>query len=359
MEIHSYRIKLIDPLFYAHEALSAAYTQRYLHATAVNHAVAWAMGRAREEQSYIITDAQGGRNAPRYQDSWIEPDFYFTPAAIEGDVDYLVEMVKGDMDYLIQPGYGQAKIMGKSIGRSEVLKAYRIFSLPPETIFNGYLHVDTETLPQIPAIIRLGSFRGKAELRIGKREKTFGILQNQYVNHPVDPLVSTVKRGVMIGMFPYPIVDHALAQDSYETRAFGGRSFVAVPARQVSYDPKELLKRLDDLYPGLSKARDTSLPIQDRAYVVLHMLRTALSVRNFMMGIPGEDRLEEALKEIEEIGNIRLASKGADVSLDELKLLGLLEMIRGVIDDCTGKITGIEKGKKPESTGNNSGNIIL
>ena len=87
MELFQYAIKLIDPLFYSHEALSGAYTMRYLHATAINHSVAWSMGRQREDQSYFISDAKGGRNVPRYENSWIEPDFYFTPAALEGDLE--------------------------------------------------------------------------------------------------------------------------------------------------------------------------------------------------------------------------------------------------------------------------------
>lgn len=359
MDIHTYRIKLIDPLFYSHEALSGAYTQRYLHATAVNHAVAWAMGRSREEQGYIISDANGGRNIPRYMDSWIEPDFYFTPASIDGTVDYLTETVKGDMDYLIQPGFGQAKIMNKNVGRNEVLKAYRIFSLQPESEFTGYLHADPDILERMPIIIRLGSFRGKAELTIGKREKTFGIRSNQYVNHPVDPLVSNVKRGVMIGMFPYPIVDNAFVNDVIEIRAHGQRAFVAVPAKNVSYDSDEMLKRLNELQPGFAKAKDVSLPVKDRAYVVLHMLRTAISIKHFLMGIPGEDRLDAALREVEGFESIRSISKGVNLPMDESLFLGIVEMIRRIVDDCEGKIKGVESGKRTEGVGNGSLTIIL
>ncbi len=359
MEIHSYSIKLIDPLFYAHEALSGAFTQRYLHATAINHAVAWAMGRMREDQSYIVSEAQGGRNVPRYTDSWIEPDFYFTPAALEGDADYLVETVKGDMDYLIQPGFGQAKIMGKNVGRNEVLKAYRIFSLPPETVLSGYLHVEPDTLERMPAIIRLGSFRGKAELQIGKREKTFGVTPNQYVSHPVDPLVSKVKRGFMIGMFPYPIVDNALAEDAVEIRAHGRPAFIAVPQRVVAYDPESLLKRLDDLDPGFERAKDPSLPPKDRAYVILHMLRTAFSVKHLILGVPGMERLDAALNQVEGIEKIRLAAKGMQTTLEEVTLSGIIEMIRRVIDECKGKITGIAASKESEDTEGSSGSIIL
>lgn len=359
MEIYPYTIKLIDPLFYSHEALSGAYTPPYLHATAVNHAVTWCMGRIREDQSYVISDAAGGRNVPRYEHSWIEPDFYFTPASIEGNADYMVETVKGDMDYLIQPGFGQAKILGKNIGRNEVLKAYRIFSIPTETEFKGYLHAEQDVLQLLPGYIRLGSFRGKARLEIGKAEKTFGIVSNQYVNHPVDPLVSKVKRGVMIGMFPYPIVDSAFVEDSYEIRNKGRSEFVAVPARIVKFNEKELLKRLHDIKPGLVKAKDISLPLKDRAYIILHMLRTALSVKLFLLGVSGEQRLERALMEIEGVENIRLASKGEDVQLSQNDLLGFMEIIGELINDCEKKIRGGSKSPEPESTGKSSSSIIL
>ncbi|MDD5089729.1 MAG: hypothetical protein PHQ23_02330, partial [Candidatus Wallbacteria bacterium] len=112
MRIYPYTVRLIDPLFYSRESLSGAFTPPYLHATAINHAVAWAMGRSRIDQSYLISDAAGGRNVPRYANSFIEPDFYFTPASLEGDLDYYAETVKGDMDYYISPGFGQAKING-------------------------------------------------------------------------------------------------------------------------------------------------------------------------------------------------------------------------------------------------------
>jgi len=359
MQIYPYTVKLIDPLFYSHEALSGAYTPSYLHATALNHAVAWSMGRVREDQSYIISEQNGGRNIPRYNHSWIEPDFYFTPASIVGGVNYIVETVKGDMDYLIQPGFGQAKILGKNIGRNEVLKAYRIFSIPSETEFAGYLHADPDIIKDLPTCIRLGSSRGKAFLKIGDKIKTFGIAPDEYINHPVDPLVSKVKRGVMIGMFPYPIVDSALAEYAYEIRDHGRREFIAVPSREITYDKDVLLKRLDDLKPGLSKAKDFSLSLKDRAYLVLHILRTALSVRHLLMGIPGEERLDARLKDFEGFKELRVASKGENVSIENSVFLGYIEKIEGTINGCEEKIRGVSKGRESEDSGKGSSNIIL
>lgn len=359
MEIYPYTIKLIDPLFYSREALSGAYTPTYLHATAVNHAVAWSIGRTREDQSYVISEEKGGRNIPRYNHSWIEPDFYFTPASLNGAVNYLVEMVKGDMDYLIQPGFGQAKLLGKNIGRNEVLKAYRIFSIPPEAEFNGYLHADPEIISHLPACIRLGSFRGKAILTTGKAMKTFGIVSDQYVNHPVDPLVSKVKRGVMIGMFPYPIVDSAFAEYAYETRNHGQREFIAFPTREVPFDKDALLKRLNELKPGLTKAKDVSLPLKDRAYIILHMIRTALSVKHFLMGIPGEERLNSALKELEWFNELRLASKGEYMPIENNVFLGYVERVEEIINGCEEKIKGAAKGGEPKDSRESPSSLIL
>lgn len=359
MDIYPYTIKLIDPLFYSHEALSGAFTPAYLHATAVNHAVAWSMGRIREDQSYIISDQTGGRNIPRYQNSWIEPDFYFTPAAAVESIDYMVETVKGDMDYLIQPGFGQAKISGKNIGRNEVLKAYRIFSIPPETEFKGYLHVDPDIVEKIPSCIRLGSFRGKADLKIGNAEKILGRGSNEYVNHPVDPLISKVKRGVMISMFPYPIVESAFVEDTWEIRHLGRREYIAIPAHKLEYDSGELLKRLENLKPGISKAKDIALPLKDRAYLILHMLRTALSIRFFLIGISGEERLDAALKELIGIENVRMASKGESIHVDQHELYGLIEKIGVIIDDCEEKIKGETKSGKSKGTGGGSSGVIL
>lgn len=359
MEIYRYTIKLIDPLFYSQEALSGAFTQVYLHATAVNHAVAWTMGRPREEQSYLISDIEGGRNIPRYEHSWIEPDFYFTPASLKGDIEYMVETVKGDMDYLIQAGFGAAKIMGKNVGRNEVLKAYRIFLIPPETEFEGYLYAESEVIPNLPQYIRLGSFRGKAELEISGPFKIYGSFSNQYVDHPVDPFISVVKRGVMINMFPYPIIDRALVEEAYEIRSQKESKFIAVPERPVSYDKKALYERLKELKPGLTKAKDASLPLKDRAYLILHMLRTAISVKLFLQGIPGEERLNAVLREIEGIELVRDASKGKSVTIDETKLLGLIEIIQRVMDECEEKISGDPKGKKPKDPGGGSSSIIL
>lgn len=351
MEIFTYKIKLIDPLFYSKEGLAGAISPKYLHATAVNYAVAYAFGINPEVQPYIISEENGGRNIPRYENSIASQDFYFTPGRPVGSVKYIPEFVKGEDDNFVRLGYGA------STGKAEVLKASQLFSIPPESIFEGYLITKKER--EFPSLIRLGSFRGKAELQIGPPLKVLRTASNKHVNHPVDPLVSKVKRGVMINMFPYPIIENALVEDIWETKHMGRSEFVAIPTRKVEYNKDELLKRLQDLNPGISKAKDPSSSLKDRAFMILHMLRTALSVKLFLIGISGEERLDSALREIEDIETIRLASKGENIQIENYKLLGIIKRIEGIINDCEKKIKGVTKSSNPENTRRGSSSIIL
>lgn len=221
IRIFRYDIELLDALFYSRERLSGAITPKYLHATAVNHAVTYALGINPENQPYIISENNGGRNTPRYENSLISEDFYFTPARPRGNVTYLPEIVKGELDGFVKRGYGAG-----ARGRAEVLKASLLFSIPPEMKFEGYLICKKEL--DFPRVIRLGSFRGKARL---KRDevKVVGEESEELVEHPVDPLVSEVTRGVMINMFPYPIVENAICKNSIEIRERGLRKYVARP----------------------------------------------------------------------------------------------------------------------------------
>lgn len=221
IKIFRYDIELLDALFYSREGLSGAITPKYLHATAVNHAVAYALGINPENQPYIISEDNGGRNTPRYESSLISEEFYFTPARPKDNITYLPEIVKGESDGFVRRGYGAG-----AGGRAEVLKASQLFSIPPEMRFEGYLICKKEL--DFPRVIRLGSFRGKARL---KRDevKVVGEKSEELVEHPVDPLVSEVMRGVMINMFPYPIVENAVCKDCIEIRERGLRKYVAVP----------------------------------------------------------------------------------------------------------------------------------
>lgn len=229
MNLYSYSLKLIDPLFYAREGISGAFTPPYIHATALNHALAWAMGKSREEQSYFMTNANGDRNVPFYESSLIDNDFYLTPARLKGSPNYYTEIVKGDGDKTIQVSYGISELNGQRIRRrfnNELLKAYRIYSIAPESVFEGYLYLNNG-VAQLPKLLRLGSFRGVAVFEFGGPLKIIGKEKQKYCDHPVDPLVSKVLRGTSVSMLPYPVVDQAMLEDVLEIRKYGQRVFVS------------------------------------------------------------------------------------------------------------------------------------
>ncbi|MHB9053375.1 MAG: hypothetical protein ACYC5F_05230 [Thermoleophilia bacterium] len=248
MRLYNYTVQLIDPLFFSREGIGGARTPPYIHATAINHAITWAIGRKREDQAYIISDAGGGKNAPRYKNSRIDRDFYFTPARLKGSPNYQTEIVKGDREAWVQVSYGGAKLDFDFLGfnpklvkqlkaaadgrthvalqsPSEVLKAYRLFSIAPESVFWGFLYTDLDEI-RFPKLIRLGSFRGLAKLDISAR-KTIGVAGSQYCCHPIDPLVQQATRGTAVPMLPYPIVDRPFVSETWEIRQFGQPAFAA------------------------------------------------------------------------------------------------------------------------------------
>jgi len=198
MQAYAYKIILLDALFYAREGLSAAFTPPYLHATAVNLAVKASICLDPQDQPLLISEGNGGRNTPRYQNSLVSPKFYFTPARLASPLCYRPEITKGEND-----GFTVENKQG------EVLKAEILNYLPPETEFKGYL-MSKQNL-NWPQIIRLGTFRGKARLEIRELENISAFNEVITVSHPVDPLVSKVHRGIMVNMFPYPIIENALS----------------------------------------------------------------------------------------------------------------------------------------------------
>ncbi|MEW6455473.1 MAG: type I-D CRISPR-associated protein Cas5/Csc1 [Acidobacteriota bacterium] len=220
MKVFKYKIELIDPLFYSKEGLSGAISPKYLHATAINYAVAYSLGINPEAQPYIISEENRGRNTPRYENSLASEAFYFTPGRPIGNIRYISEIAKGEDDNFVKLGYGA------STGKAEVLKASQLFSIPPESIFEGFLIVRKEMI--FPLIIRLGSFRGKAllnleEIRVLKEK------DKALVAHLVDPLVSKTIRGMMIGMFPYPIIENAVCERCIEIKVDGFSKYIALP----------------------------------------------------------------------------------------------------------------------------------
>lgn len=205
MKVFVYSIYLLDPLFYAREGLSAAFTPPYLHATAINFAVNAALGIYPEGQPYVVSDHNGGRNIPRYKNSLSSDKFYFTPAKLTSPLKYFPEWTKGEND-----GFAAQTKMG------EVLKAEILNYLPPETEFKGFL-LSKEDIA-FPDLIRLGTFRGKARLFVEEQEIVRALEKEQTASHPVDPLLSEVFRGIMINMFPYPIIENATVKHGLEVR---------------------------------------------------------------------------------------------------------------------------------------------
>jgi CRISPR type I-D-associated protein Csc1 len=205
MKVFAYSIYLLDPLFYAREGLSAAFTPSYLHATAINFAVTATLGIDPEGQPYVVSEDNGGRNTPRYENSLASDKFYFTPARLASPLKYFPEWTKGEND-----GFTAQTKMG------EVLKAEILNYLPPETQFKGFLISNEEV--DFPDLIRLGTFRGKARLGLEELKIIKSVEKEQTASHPVDPLLSEVSRGIMVNMFPYPIVENATIKHGIEVR---------------------------------------------------------------------------------------------------------------------------------------------
>ena len=203
MKYYRYRITLFDPLYYAREGLAAAYTPHVLHGTAVNHAITAACGLHQDKQPFVMAEGNGGMDVPRYADSRATSAFYFTPATIINTPGDWAEIAKGDSE-----GFA-FRVMG-----GEILKATRLHFLPPETEFVG-LAIAIRSAPAFPSRIRLGSFRGVARLELETADTIAPIADLSVVDHPVDPLVSKAVRGVMLNLFPYPVVQQAICRQVY------------------------------------------------------------------------------------------------------------------------------------------------
>lgn len=216
MQAYKYTITLLDHLFYAREGLSAAYTPPYLHATAVNLAVCAALNISPEGQPLVVSDENGGRNIPRYKNSLVSEEFYFTPARMDGACQYKPEVTKGENDgftVVISPNLAQSGFRGKGAG--ELFRAETLNYLPPETRFVGFLIIRDEELNKIAGfpdqfLIRLGTFRGKARVKLDALRTVRPLKDQGTASHPVDPLVSSVRRGVAVNMFPYPVVENSI-----------------------------------------------------------------------------------------------------------------------------------------------------
>ncbi|MEA3431651.1 MAG: hypothetical protein U9R01_03075 [candidate division WOR-3 bacterium] len=217
LKLYLYKIKLVDPLFYAREGLSGAFTPPYLHGTAVNLAVKSALNFDPEDQPLLVSDHNGGRNIPRYSNSLVSDNFYFTPARLVTPLNYFPAITKGENDgYIFKTGMG------------ELFQAGMLNYISPEAVFEGYL-IEKKAYSW-PYLIRLGSFRGKASFTLFELEMMRSLHELTTVNHPIDPLVTSVKRGITINMFPYPLVENAQTYHTMLTkRNDGSKHVIAFP----------------------------------------------------------------------------------------------------------------------------------
>ncbi|MEM3071760.1 MAG: hypothetical protein QXG33_04250 [Candidatus Anstonellales archaeon] len=217
MRVFRYLIELQDFLFYAQEAIAGTVTPRWLHATAINYALAYAINLLPEKQPYFMF-TQEGRNVPEYTSSLIaEAGFYATPARVEGmrAIKPTTFLIKGDRE-----GYCVKN------PPAEVLRISRVTMLPPGTCFSGFLLCRQDMA--FPSSIRLGRFRSPAFLT--KVEATIiKLCENRMVSHPVDPLVSTTRKGVLIPILPYPLVDRACVHSCLAVKVGNQEFFVAQP----------------------------------------------------------------------------------------------------------------------------------
>ncbi|NLI75622.1 MAG: hypothetical protein GX442_04165 [Candidatus Riflebacteria bacterium] len=378
MKVFRYRVQLVDPLFFAQENLSGAHCPPYLHATALNHAVAWAMGLGREDQGYLMTDLGGGKNRPRYRHSFIEPDFYFTPGRLGGPPRYLVETAKGDRESWLQVSYGGArlgldflafdpelvcavqaradrtrKIALKS--ESEVLKAYRLLTLAPESVFHGFVTI-FGPLPRFPNLIRLGSFRGIATLALEGPLTCRRTEGPKYCCHPVDPLVTRPRRGVLVPMLPYPLVENPLVDEALGILQDGSPAFVAKPRRGATYDPEALRQELVTADSLWERSGLGGLSLVERAGAVVQVVRTVLAIRLLMAGVSGGNRLGAALDELPSFDTLRRAAHGeVGGSAAEQALQDLRQFAREEIDDARQALDGNSQGpRKPGAGGGSS-----
>ncbi len=219
VEVYLYLVELQDFLFYAQEAVAGTVTSRWLHATAINYALAYTKNVIPEKQPYVMF-SEYGRNVPGYESSFIpEAGFYATAACVEnpGTLRFRTFLVKGDPE-----GFGYVTGRG-----AEVLRVSRVSMLPPGTTLRGF--VISREAQDFPSRIRLGRFRTPAYMRM-IRAKNISLLQEEnVVSHPVDPLVTTVKKGVLVPILPYPLVDKACTERCWVAVFDDGVYYVALP----------------------------------------------------------------------------------------------------------------------------------
>lgn len=218
--IYRTRLTLLDPLFYAREGLSGGFTPQVIHATALNHAYAVAVGIFLPGQTFIQVPQDNARSPdiPYYQHSLVLDGIYLTPLEPSSSVSYVAEITKGEHEGFIS-----------KTKQGEILKAYRLHYIPPDSEFEGFGITLGNKSIEYNLILRLGSFRGSARFHAEKIGSVSKVITDAFVDHAVDPLVSQVTRGAAVNIFPYPILRNARCKKAYHVVFRGRKLIVAIP----------------------------------------------------------------------------------------------------------------------------------
>ncbi len=90
----------------------------------------------------------------------------------------------------------------------------------------------------------MGSFRGKAELILVKEYKIIKKVENAFIDHPVDPLITNIIRGVMLNLLPYPIVDNATVDFGFEIKEGNFNKYISFPTVfKIEIEDPKIVKR--------------------------------------------------------------------------------------------------------------------
>jgi hypothetical protein len=348
MQVFKYALKLLDPLFYSLEGFSGAYTPPCIHATALNFAALNILNFEPAAQPYIMSDANGGRNIPRYTDSRASPIFYFTAGRLNKkfSIDYMPDLTKGEHDTYLQ-----------KTKQGEPLKISRLYYISPETEFEGYLILYHDVDLNVLKLLRLGSFRGKAELTFDKALKIIRVKQDCYVDHLVDPLVCNVKRGVFKNILPYPLIENAMVAKGIIVKEGMREVCIALPEEKISFDENEMSQRLNEL--DALRLKINSCLNQKDCETLMLLLRTSFSIYYFLSGISSEKFLNEKLREIEEFPELRDAIRLRSYKVSRITFEGIMQIVEGKINECKKKIKGDIKGSVVQGPGDGSSTIIL
>ncbi|MEW6138822.1 MAG: hypothetical protein AB1733_11365 [Thermodesulfobacteriota bacterium] len=218
MRILAVRLIFLDAVYYAREGLSAAVTPTVLHGTALNGAFSAATNELVARQSFLTFGQDGGANVPHYVDSRFSPKFYATPARSIGSVRYRAEVAKGDSEGFVEINLrGPTRELKRIDSRVQPLKYRKLYFLAPECEFLGFLIVVDESW-RPPELIRLGSFRSPVRAEYVEAVAWKPIATRAIADHPVDPLISDVARGVIVNMLPYGVVENAAATPAVEIK---------------------------------------------------------------------------------------------------------------------------------------------